>query len=100
MISFILSAAMILCGIVYVQLVPSNDSKVIALLVAGFGMLLFFSLWETFATLKEPLCPTRLFTRNKGRTLTAPFVVGAVVTMFYFGTNISRLTSDQDPGSL
>lgn len=86
--SFTISAAMILSGIVYVQLVPSNDPRVIGLLVAGFACLVFFGLWETFAPLKEPLTPTRLFTRNKGRTMTAPFIVGFVVTMFYFGTNI------------
>lgn len=79
---------MILSGIVYVQLLPSNDPRVIGLLVAGFAGLIFFGLWETFATLKEPLTPTRLFTKNKGRALTAPFIVGFVVTMFYFGTNI------------
>lgn len=79
---------MILSGIVYVQLLPSNSPTVIGLLVAGFATLVFFALWETFAPLKEPLTPTRLFTNNKGRTLTAPFVVGFVVTMFYFGCNI------------
>ncbi len=39
--------------------------------------------------LKEPIAPTRLFTANKGRALTAPFVVGFVVTMFYYGVNIT-----------
>lgn len=39
--------------------------------------------------LKQPLAPTRMFTANKGRALTAPFIVGFVVTMFYYGTNIS-----------
>lgn len=29
-----------------------------------------------------------MFTKNKGRALAAPFLVGFVVTMFYFGTNI------------
>lgn len=87
-ISFTLAAAMALSGIVYVQLLPSNSPTVIGLLVAGFGCLIFFSLWETFVPLKEPLTPTRMFTSNKGRTLTAPFIVGFVVTMFYFGTNI------------
>lgn len=39
--------------------------------------------------LKQPLAPTRMFTANKGRALTAPFIVGFVVTMFYYGTNIN-----------
>jgi hypothetical protein len=36
-------------------------------------------LWETFAPLKQPLTPTRIFTRDHGRELTAPFIVGFVV---------------------
>lgn len=44
-VTFTLSAAMILSGIVYVQLLPSNDLKVIGLLVAGFAALVLFSLW-------------------------------------------------------
>ncbi|OQU95414.1 hypothetical protein CLAIMM_01626 isoform 2 [Cladophialophora immunda] len=87
-VSFTVSAATVLSGIVYVQLVPSDDPKVVALLAVGFACLIFFSLWETFASLKEPLTPTRMFTKNKGRTMTAPFIVGFVVTMFYYGTNI------------
>lgn len=67
---------MILSGIVYVQLLPSDDPIVVGLLVAGFGMLTFFGLWETFAPLQQPLTPSRLFAQNKGRTLTAPFIVG------------------------
>lgn len=38
--------------------------------------------------LKQPLTPTRMFTKHKGRSLSAPFLVGFVVTMFYYGTNI------------
>jgi hypothetical protein len=79
---------MMLSGMVYVQYTPSTSPVVIGLLVAGFASLIFFALWETFALLKQPLASTRLFTHNKGRTLTAPFIVGFVVTMFYYGTNI------------
>ena len=56
---------MILSGIVYVQLVPSNDPRVIGLLVAGFACLIFFALWETFYPLAEPLTPSRMFTKNQ-----------------------------------
>jgi hypothetical protein len=70
---------MILSGIVYVQLLPSNNPIVIGLLVSGFGMLIVFILWETFAPLQQPLTPTHLFSKNRGRALTAPFIVGAVV---------------------
>lgn len=89
MVSFTAAAAMILSGIVYIQLLPANSPKVVGLLVAGFVSLIFFGLWETFAPLKAPLAPTRLFTANKGRALTAPFVVGFVVTMFYYANNIT-----------
>lgn len=89
MITFTGAAAMVLSGIVYVQLVGSHDPKTIGLLVAGFACLVFFALWETFAPLKNPLAPTRLFTANKGRALTAPFIVGFVVTMFYYANNIT-----------
>lgn len=88
MITFTAATAMILSGLVYVQYTPSTSPIVIGLLVAGFATLVTFGLWETFAPLKQPLAPTRLFTHNKGRTLTAPFIVGFVVTMFYYGTNI------------
>jgi hypothetical protein len=89
MVSFTAAAAMILCGIVYVQLLPSNSPTVTALIVVGFAALVFFGLWETFAKPKEPLAPTRLFTANKGRKLSAPFVCGFVVTMFYYANNIT-----------
>ena len=88
MVFFTAAAAMSLSGMVFVQYLPSTNPKVIGLLVAGFVALIFFGLWETFAPLEQPLAPTRLFTHNKGHTLTAPFVVGFVVTMFYYGTNI------------
>ncbi|KAK4936557.1 hypothetical protein LTR10_022606 [Elasticomyces elasticus] len=90
MITFTAAAAMILSGIVYVQLLPSNSPTVIGLLVAGFASLVIFGLWETFnKKLKEPLAPTRLFTANKGRALSAPFICGFVVTMFYYANNIT-----------
>jgi hypothetical protein len=92
MVSFIGAAAMILSGIVYVEILPSNSPKVIGLLVAGFACLVFFGVWETIGPIKQPLAPTRLFTANKGRSLTAPFICGFVVTMFYYGTNVSTVT--------
>lgn len=85
---FIASATLILVGIVYTTTLPSNDPKVIGTLVSGFATLVAFALWETFAPLKQPLTPTHVFTRDKGRELTAPFIVGFVVTMFYYAVNI------------
>lgn len=60
----------------------------IGTLCSGFGCLVLFGLWETFAPLKQPLAPPRIFTRDHGRELTAPFVVGFVVTMFWYCLNI------------
>lgn len=79
---FISAATLILVGIVYTTTLPSNDPKVIGTLVSGFVALVAFALWETRAPLKQPLTPTHVFTRDKGRELTAPFIVGFVVTMF------------------
>lgn len=85
---FTASATLTLVGIVYTTTLPSKDPKVIGTLVSGFVILVAFALWETFAPLKQPLTPTHVFTRDKGRELTAPFIVGFVVTMFYYAINI------------
>ncbi|KAH7113752.1 fungal trichothecene efflux pump, partial [Dendryphion nanum] len=85
---FIVSTTLILVGIVYTTTLPSNDPKVIGTLASGFAALVAFILWETFAPLKQPLTPTHVFTRDKGRELTAPFIVGFVVTMFYYAINV------------
>lgn len=67
---------------------PSSSPIVIGTLCAGFGCLVLFALWETFAPLKQPITPTRIFKRDNGRELTAPFIAGFVTTMFYFSLNI------------
>lgn len=85
---FIVATTLILTGIVYTTTLPSSDPKVIGTLVAGFVLMVVFALYETFAPLKQPLTPTHVFTRDKGRELTAPFIVGFVVTMFYYAINI------------
>lgn len=85
---FIASAALILTGIVYTTTLPSSDPRVIGTLVAGFVTLVIFALYETFAPLKQPLTPTHVFTRGNGRELSAPFIAGFVVTMFYYAINI------------
>ncbi|KAF9888265.1 hypothetical protein FE257_008834 [Aspergillus nanangensis] len=85
---FILATTLILVGIVYTTTLPSSNPRVIGTLCSGFGCLVLFGLWETFAPLKQPLTPTRIFTRNQGRELTAPFIVGFVVTMFYYCLNV------------
>ncbi|KAK4553386.1 hypothetical protein LTR86_009443 [Recurvomyces mirabilis] len=87
-IMFVTSTTLILTGIVYTTTLPSSDPRVIGTLVAGFGLMVVFALYETFAPLKQPLTPTHVFLRNKGRDLTAPFVAGFVVTMFYYAINV------------
>ena len=85
---FIISATLILTGIVYTTTLPSSDPKVIGTLVPGFALLVVFGLYETFMPLKQPLTPTRVFTRGHGRELTAPFIAAFVVTMFYYAINV------------
>lgn len=85
---FIISTTLILTGIVYTTTRESSDPMVIGTLTSGFGLMTAFALWETFMPLKQPLTPTRIFTRDYGRRLTAPFVAGFVITMFYYGLNI------------
>lgn len=75
-------------GIVYTTTLPSSHPRVIGTLVSGFACLVAFGLWETFAPLKQPLTPPRIFLRDRGRELTAPFIVGFVVTMFYYCLNV------------
>jgi len=55
---FILAATLILIGIVYTIILPSNSPKVIGLLVGGFAALIMFIAYEHFADLKQPLTPT------------------------------------------
>ncbi|KAF2422105.1 MFS general substrate transporter [Tothia fuscella] len=81
---FIIATTLILTGIVYTTTLPSSNPRVIGTLVAGFILMVAFGLYETFAPLKQPLTPTHVFTKDKGRELTAPFIVGFVVTMFYY----------------
>ncbi|KAH7170110.1 fungal trichothecene efflux pump [Dactylonectria macrodidyma] len=85
---FIVATTLILTGIVYTTTLESSNPKVIGTLVPGFALMTAFALWETFAPLKQPLTPTRIFTRDNGRELTAPFIAGFVVTMFYYCLNV------------
>lgn len=85
---FAFAVGPILIGVIFASYVASTDTKVIAPLTSGFASLVAFACWETWAPLKQPLTPTRLFTHNKGRTLTAPFVVTLMVPIYYLGTNI------------
>ncbi len=85
---FTVAATLTLTGIVYTIQLPSNDPKVLGTLISGLGVLVVFALYETFVPLKQPLTPTRVFTKGRGRDLTAPFIAAFVVTMFYYAINI------------
>lgn len=85
---FTVAASLILVGINYASYLKSTNGKVIATLVTGFAALIGFACWETWAPLKQPLTPPYLFAHNKGRTLTAPFIVTLMVPIYYLGTAI------------
>ncbi|KAB5517489.1 fungal trichothecene efflux pump [Coniochaeta sp. 2T2.1] len=85
---FTVSAVLILIGVVYTTLMPSSDPHVIGTLVPGFVILVIFALYETYMPLKQPLTPSRVFKRGRGRELTAPFIAAAVVTANYYGINV------------
>jgi hypothetical protein len=85
---FIVATTLILTGINYTTVLPSSDPTVIGTLVSGFATMVVFALYERYMPLKQPLTPTHVFTRNKGRALTAPFCAAFVVTMFYYMVNV------------
>lgn len=60
----------------------------IAPVCVGFALLILFGLWETYSSVKYPLCPPRIFKSHNGREFTAPFILAFIVTMFYYGINI------------
>jgi hypothetical protein len=73
---FTVSMVLILTGIIYSTTLSPTDSRVLGTLITGFGLLVVFALYETFMPLKQPLTPAHVFTRGKGRELTAPFIAG------------------------
>ena len=89
---FTMAIVLVLVGICYSLTQPSTSPKLIATLVAGFIGFIIFALWETFAPLKQPLTPTRIWTRDYGREFTAPWIVGLIVTMFFYAINITYPT--------
>jgi hypothetical protein len=77
-----------LVGIVYTTYIPAKDVRVLAPLCTGIGILVLFGLWEHFSNTRFKLCPPEIFTRQRGREFTAPFLVAFIITMFYYGANI------------
>ncbi|KAI1625065.1 fungal trichothecene efflux pump [Exophiala viscosa] len=85
---FTAAAVLILVGVVFASYLPSADGRVTGTLVGGFVALIGFACWETLAPIKQALTPPRLFRVNRGKALTAPFLVAFMVPVYYLGTNI------------
>lgn len=85
---FAAGATLTLTGINYTTILSASNPKVLGTLISGLGTLILFALWETFVPLKQPLTPTHLWTKGRGRHFTAPWIAGFVITMFYYGINI------------
>lgn len=108
MVLFIPALTLIIVGVVYASYLPSKSSaRIVAPLVTGFVLLIGFGVYETFATIKNPLTPSRIFRHNKGRSFTAPFIAGLLGSIFYlgpailWGTMVSVFfTTPTDPVSL
>jgi len=107
---FIFTAALTLfiVGVIYASYIPSNDVKVVAPLTIGSVLIVAFAIWESglIASIKIPVTPPHLFRHNHGRSFTAPFIVGAIVSMYYLGPGIvwatmvnSFFTAPTDPES-
>jgi len=85
---FIAGSLPFLMGIVWASIYPSTNPHVVAPLVVGCIMLVFFALWETYGNSKHPLTPTSIFTSSHGRDFTAPCIALAVINMFYYSSSI------------
>ena len=81
---FIIGGTFTLAGIVMTSYIKASDARVVAVLVIGLVFLAIFGVWETICektfNIRYALCPQRVFTRNKGRDMTAPWVVMFVST--------------------
>lgn len=68
-----------LTGCLLTTTIPSSDVRVVAPLTTGLVVMVIFGVWENQAeqrfNVQYPLCPRRVFTKGKGRDMTAPFLV-------------------------
>lgn len=90
---FTVGAVLVFTGVIYTTIVPSSDPRVLAMLVAGFGVIVIFALWETFMPLKQPMTPPKIFAKDFGREFTFPFIAGTIVNMFFYSVNIAYPTA-------
>lgn len=90
---FTVGAVLVFTGVIYTTIVPSSDPRVLAMLVAGFGVIVIFGLYETFMPLKQPMTPPKIFAKDYGREFTFPFIAGTIVNMFFYSVNIAYPTA-------
>ncbi|EON67352.1 hypothetical protein W97_06605 [Coniosporium apollinis CBS 100218] len=79
---------LVLVGIIETTYKKATSASVLAPLIVGFVLIALFSFWETFSSVKYPLCPPRIFKSHNGREFTVPFILAFIVTMFYYGINV------------
>lgn len=79
MVLFIIGGTLTLTGIVLTTYIKSSDVRVVATLSVGLAFIAIFGIWETLCEktfkVEYALCPRRVFVRNKGRDMTAPWIV-------------------------
>jgi MFS family permease len=90
---FTLGAVLVLTGVIYTTIIPSSDPRVIGTIVAGFGVIIIFALYEQFVPLKQPMTPPEIFRKDWGREFTFPFIAGIIVNMFFYSINIAYPTA-------
>lgn len=92
MVLFVVGGTLTLAGLLLTTTIPSSDRRVVAPLTIGLVFVAIFGLWENQAEqrfgVRYPLCPRHVFTRGKGRDMTAPFLV-----VFVSALDLSRRRS-------
>ena len=85
---YTIGAVLVLIGLVWAGVFPSNDNHVVYALVSGFILLTAFALWETFGSAKHPLTPPNIFALGNGRDATAPLITLSLLVFFFYGSSI------------
>ncbi|RVX72009.1 hypothetical protein B0A52_04607 [Exophiala mesophila] len=89
---FVVGGTLTLTGCLLTITMPSSDKRVVICLTVGLVVVALFGLWENQAeqrfNVRYPLCPRHVFTKGKGRDMTAPFLVVFTETMFYYIINV------------
>ncbi|KEF50998.1 uncharacterized protein A1O9_12952 [Exophiala aquamarina CBS 119918] len=89
---FTAGGILVLLGIVYTNLLPASNPRVVVLLSVGFAVIIAFALWERFMPMEAPLCPPKIFAKSWGREFTFPLLAATIINMFYYSTNIAYIS--------